>query len=119
MGNYTGGVTTVCPYYSHESDKTITCEGVITDTCVLTRFLDVDAKVDWQVKVCSTYKYGNCPIAHVNNKKYGINGGEVIIPVKTLKPEAQVPAEKKPIIGNQIPGQIDISEILGGLKCRK
>lgn len=117
MGNYTGGVNTICPYYSHESDKTITCEGMIDETVVMSRFMDNDSKTMWQYNVCSTYKYGSCPIANINNKRYEeMSYEEVILPKKKyIKKEIQNEVKFK----EQLPGQMSIKDFLGGSLCKK
>ena len=38
MSHYTGGATTVCPFYLRENDKTLTCEGCTWGSTTTMRF---------------------------------------------------------------------------------
>lgn len=63
MANYKGGVTTICPYYLREAKLSISCESPITGSQNMTKFNDIQAKLNWQENICSTFRYGKCPIA--------------------------------------------------------
>lgn len=70
MANFTGGVTTVCPYYIRETAKSITCTGVIRGTNAMSRFENSEEKAKWQSSKCTTFCYSNCPIARESEKHY-------------------------------------------------
>ena len=64
MGNYTAGVRTICPFYIKESDKGITCEGIIPGTMQLIRFNSVLEKRRHQQTRCERRDYADvCAIA--------------------------------------------------------
>jgi len=64
MGNYTAGVRTICPFYVKESDKGITCEGIIPGTTQLIRFSSTLEKRRHQQCKCERRDYADvCAIA--------------------------------------------------------
>ena len=70
MGCYKGG-TAVCPFYVKESEKSITCEGLIPGTNMMIRFGGQKKKTAWLEKHCCSYKYEvTCPVAAVLMWKY-------------------------------------------------
>lgn len=75
MGNYTSGANTVCPYYLRESNKSITCEGLIEGTCTMHRFPSRLDKQAYQANHCERFVYGQvCPAAAailLKNTEYG------------------------------------------------
>lgn len=64
MGNYTAGARTFCPFYIKESDKGITCEGVVPGTTQLMRFDTMQDKRKHQKAHCERKDYAAlCPLA--------------------------------------------------------
>lgn len=57
MGNYTAGAKTICPFYLKESDKGITCEGVVPGTTQMTRFDSQQDKRRHQKACCERRDY--------------------------------------------------------------
>lgn len=71
MGNYTGGGKTVCPFYLKEAKYSITCEGLITNTQLMTRFKDENEKMCHQEHHCMKFTYKDtCPVAYVLTDEY-------------------------------------------------
>lgn len=83
MANYTYGVRAVCSFYIKESEKTITCEGVIPGTTTMTRFETKDGKRAFQCKHCERYDAeGCCPIAKEIQNQYEIVDGNNVHPAE-------------------------------------
>ncbi len=74
MGNYTAGVRTVCPYYVKESDKGITCEGIVPGTTQLIRFNSALEKRRHQKIRCERRDYADvCALAKVLEERAETN----------------------------------------------
>ena len=70
MANYTGGANTVCPFYMHEADKSITCEGLRETSLLMMRFRQREEKEAWQAEFCVKFSYDQCPVAWMLLQKY-------------------------------------------------
>lgn len=58
------GVKVVCPYYVKESDRSITCEGIIRCTETMIKFSSPRRKLAYQDVNCNDFSYSdNCPVA--------------------------------------------------------
>lgn len=74
MPNKTINVTTLCPFYINEDDRSITCEGIIGDR-LKTQFKTRSDKIIQQTKFCTTYGYCACPICKaIEKNKYKPKG---------------------------------------------
>lgn len=62
MPNYAGGAS-ICPFYSHESDKSITCEGFSDTHKIALKFTSKQAKLNWLKDYCMTFDFRRCPLA--------------------------------------------------------
>ena len=71
MSHYTGGATTVCPFYLRENDKTLTCEGCTWGSTTTMRFAKTQQKTAWQEEICARYHFRRCPLASATEMKYG------------------------------------------------
>lgn len=88
LGNYSGGATTVCPYYEKEAGMSITCTGAIENSLQMNRFKSKAAKKKWQECVCSSFGYKKCPIAKMLEEKFQKN--EENVSSQKLKDNEQI-----------------------------
>ena len=71
MANYSGVAKAICPYYQHESEYTITCEGIFENSQQQVKFRTKADKVKHVSEVCSSFGYSRlCPVARMLEKKY-------------------------------------------------
>lgn len=71
MPNYSGGVTTVCPFYQRESKYQITCEGIICGSYTQTRFSSEAEKLEFMRKACASFEHAlRCPLARLLMQRY-------------------------------------------------
>lgn len=71
MPNYSGGVTTVCPFYQRESKYQITCEGIISGSYTQTRFSSETEKLEFMMKACASFEHAlRCPLARLLMQRY-------------------------------------------------
>ena len=64
-----------CPYFESEYRLTISCEGLIADTCVTNRFPSTADKRTHFIRHCFKVNGGGCPIALELYRKYGADPG--------------------------------------------
>lgn len=77
MPNYSGGVTTVCPFYQRESKYQITCEGIIYGSYTQTRFESESEKLEFMRKACASFEHAlRCPLAKLLMQRYLNNKAE-------------------------------------------
>lgn len=67
----------ICPYYTRDSEYSITCEGVIEGAVCAHRFAGPVAKRTHQVEYCESYNYKQCPWAKVLEQIAAERGGEL------------------------------------------
>lgn len=71
MSNSTGGGKTVCPFYLKEAKFSITCEGIILGTQMMTRFGSEEEKLNHQKCHCMRFTYKDtCPAAYFLTDEY-------------------------------------------------
>lgn len=68
MANY-GTQDVKCPFYKGEDEKTIKCEGVISDSCTQP-FKNGKKKEAHKEIYCDCYNFKNCPYHKILSKKY-------------------------------------------------
>lgn len=61
--NKLGTRKSVCPYFITEGVYTITCDGILDGTQNLVRFETQEQRLAYIRENCSTFNYGQCPIA--------------------------------------------------------
>jgi len=75
MAHYTGGVSSVCPFYDHEARLSITCEGMSgpegpQEAAGIRKFNSEEHKRLWQEGYCFSMQYLRCPYARLLESKY-------------------------------------------------
>ena len=71
MANYSGVTKAICPYYQHESEYTITCEGIFENSQQQVKFSAKAEKTKHVSEVCSSFGYSRlCLVARMLEKKY-------------------------------------------------
>ena len=61
----------ICPYYQHESEYTITCEGIFENSQQQVKFSAKAEKTKHVSEVCSSFGYSRlCLVARMLEKKY-------------------------------------------------
>ena len=61
-----------CPFYLNETRNLISCEGVVKNTCMTTRFPDAESKKRHLRTHCYLEDGGECPMAKSLFAKYGM-----------------------------------------------
>ena len=69
MPNRPEDLIAVCPYYEAASRMSITCEGAIKGTLVLTRFTHAEARDEHLLNYCAA-AWKKCPHARNLNRLY-------------------------------------------------
>lgn len=69
MSNKTINVEAICPFFLCESKKSITCEGIITESMV-SRFDTEEEKQFHEKTYCTKYDFESCEICKALGKKY-------------------------------------------------
>lgn len=69
MANKSINADAICPFFITESQKSITCEGIIADQTV-TRFYSEEEKKMYEKLYCTKYDYESCEICRALSKKY-------------------------------------------------
>lgn len=63
-------VKAFCPFFKHNTEKRIVCEGITEDCNTALEFLTRETKQLHRGAFCDTMKYGNCEVYRMLEKKY-------------------------------------------------
>lgn len=72
VGRENGLVTAKCPYFERNSEKSITCEGLIEGSNVKMEFKTEDRKDEFLRENCKKYPDCQCAVRTALDRKYGI-----------------------------------------------
>lgn len=72
IGRENGTVNAKCPYFERNSEKSITCEGLIKGSRLKMEFQTEDEKDDFLKKNCNEYPDCECAVRVALDRKYGI-----------------------------------------------
>ena len=71
MANYSGGGSAICPFYEHESQYSITCEGLVCGAATQIKFESKADKTAFVADSCSSFDYQQlCPLAGLLTARY-------------------------------------------------
>ena len=71
MANYNGGGSAICPFYEHESQYAITCEGLVCGAATQLKSGSAAEKTAFVADSCSSFDYRRlCPLAGLLTARY-------------------------------------------------
>lgn len=58
--NYYESKLAICPFYLRDTGKTVSCEGISSNSCLQYTFKTGDEKKEHKEKFCNSYDYRKC-----------------------------------------------------------